>query len=102
MHPETARELGIDDGEWVYAENDRGRVRCKAKVTPIAHPRIVIGGSRLVAAGDRRQGTRASTVSGTINCNQLVPMGTQSRSGYGGAAYKTILCRIAKIKTGGQ
>ena len=32
------------------------------------------------------------------NCNQLVPMGTQSKSGFGGGAYKTSLCRIVKIK----
>jgi hypothetical protein len=28
----------------------------------------------------------------------LVPMGTQSKSGFGGGAYKTSLCRLVKIK----
>ena len=39
--PSTAKELGIDDGEWVAIENDRGRIRRKAKVTPIVHPQVV-------------------------------------------------------------
>ncbi len=32
------------------------------------------------------------------NINNLVPMGTQSRSGYGGATYRNGLCRVTKIK----
>ena len=34
IHPDTAKELGIYDGEWVYIENDLGRVKRKAKHSP--------------------------------------------------------------------
>ncbi len=33
MHPETAEKYGIVDGEWVWVENSRGKVRGKAFVT---------------------------------------------------------------------
>jgi anaerobic selenocysteine-containing dehydrogenase len=32
MHREDARELGIRDGDWVWIENERGRIRQKAQV----------------------------------------------------------------------
>jgi anaerobic selenocysteine-containing dehydrogenase len=41
IHPETASKLGISDGDWVYIETSRGRVKQKAKVTSGTHPRIV-------------------------------------------------------------
>ena len=34
IHPETAEKYGVVDGEWVWVENSRGKVRGKAFVTP--------------------------------------------------------------------
>jgi hypothetical protein len=34
-----------------------------------------------------------------LNVNQLIPMGPQSQSGFGGAPTKTVLCRIYPVKT---
>jgi anaerobic selenocysteine-containing dehydrogenase len=31
MHPETAKELGIEDGDWVWIESPRGKVKQKCK-----------------------------------------------------------------------
>jgi anaerobic selenocysteine-containing dehydrogenase len=41
IHPSTAEDLGIKEGDWVYVETKRGRIRQKATVTPIIHPRVV-------------------------------------------------------------
>jgi anaerobic selenocysteine-containing dehydrogenase len=41
IHPETAKRLGIAQGEWVEVESLLGRVRLKAKVTTGIHPRVV-------------------------------------------------------------
>jgi anaerobic selenocysteine-containing dehydrogenase len=41
IHPETARERGIKDGDWVWIETARGRIRQKAKVTEDIHPGVV-------------------------------------------------------------
>ncbi|NIR17323.1 MAG: dimethylsulfide dehydrogenase, partial [Desulfobacterales bacterium] len=42
IHPEAARDLGIINGEEVWVENQFGRCRRKAKVTPIIHPKMVM------------------------------------------------------------
>ncbi|MCD8332141.1 MAG: molybdopterin-dependent oxidoreductase [Oscillospiraceae bacterium] len=96
IHPKVMRQLGIDNGEWVWVENDRGRIRRKVKENPSMHPGIVSvphgwwlpetegKGPNFFGAWD-------------INCNLLVPTDTQSESGYGGGVYKTTLCRVRKI-----
>ena len=44
MHPDTAGDLSIEDGEWVWIETPQvkgERVRLKAKLTDNVHPRMV-------------------------------------------------------------
>lgn len=43
INPATARELGINNGDWVYIENKRGRITHKAKYTENLHPKVVVG-----------------------------------------------------------
>ncbi len=95
VHPSVAKPLGISNGDWVTIENERGSIRRKATVTPIVHPKTVS-----VPHGwwlPESQGEEPNLFGiWDINCNVLTPMGTQSKSGYGGGAYKTTLVRIAK------
>ena len=42
INPETARKLGIEDGDWVYIENRRGRITQRAEFTDNLHPRVVV------------------------------------------------------------
>jgi anaerobic selenocysteine-containing dehydrogenase len=97
INPQTAKDLGIVDGEWVIAENNHGRAKFKAQLTLTAHPKIVSVGHGwwIPEAKPEAPGLFDNW---EHNCNQLVPMGTQSKSGFGGGAYKTSLCRIVKIK----
>jgi len=41
IHPETAREMSIQDGEWVYLASPRGRVEIRANYDQDLHPRVV-------------------------------------------------------------
>ncbi|MEM2455204.1 MAG: molybdopterin-dependent oxidoreductase [Candidatus Bathyarchaeia archaeon] len=41
IHHETARELGISNGDWVWIETRRGRILQRARVGPHQHPRVV-------------------------------------------------------------
>ena len=41
IHPETARPLGIKDGDWIWIETRRGRMQQKAKLTDGIDPRVV-------------------------------------------------------------
>ena len=42
IHPETAQKRGIHDGQWVYIESPRGRIRQRAKLNDGIHPRVIV------------------------------------------------------------
>ncbi len=99
INPKTAKERGISHGEWVYVENHRGRVKAKAKVTPVVPPWMV-----MVAHGwwlPETQGT-APYFHGVweYNINNLLEMGEQGRCGFGGGGQRSALCQITKIEEG--
>jgi anaerobic selenocysteine-containing dehydrogenase len=97
IHPDTAKELDIVDGEWVYIENSRGRVKFKTVVTPTILPRVIAPThSWWLPETDGK----APNFFGVWdhNINNLVPACTQGRSGWGGAGNRRFLCRIVKIK----
>jgi anaerobic selenocysteine-containing dehydrogenase len=41
IHPKTAGELGIEDGDWVWIESPRGKVKQKCKIFDGIDPRVV-------------------------------------------------------------
>lgn len=41
IHPETARSHGIGQGDWVWIETSRGRIKQKARLTSGIDPRVV-------------------------------------------------------------
>ena len=61
-----------------YAENNHGRAKFKTQITPTAHPKIVSVGHGwwLPEADGKAPGLFNNW---EHNCNQLVPMGTQSQ-----------------------
>ena len=43
LHPDTARELGLKEGDWVYIETDQGRIKQKLSLNKDIDKRVVIG-----------------------------------------------------------
>jgi thiosulfate reductase/polysulfide reductase chain A len=41
IHPDTAKEHGIRDGDWIWIESPRGRIQQKARITDGIDPRVV-------------------------------------------------------------
>ena len=41
IHPDTAMALGIADGDWIYIETRRGRIKQKAKFNTGIHPKVI-------------------------------------------------------------
>ena len=41
IHPKTAENADIDDGEWVYIETIRGRIQQKARLTKGIDPKVI-------------------------------------------------------------
>ena len=96
VHPSVMKELGIDNGEWVWVENDRGRIRRKVKENPSMHPKTVSVPHGWWLPEAKGEGPNFYNA-WDLNCNVLIPIDTQSESGYGGGAYKTTLVRLRKI-----
>ena len=42
INPQTAAELGIKEGDWVWIETRRGRIKQKADLTQAIHPKVVV------------------------------------------------------------
>jgi anaerobic selenocysteine-containing dehydrogenase len=41
IHPDTAKKHGIKEGDWVYIETPRGRIKQRARMLPEMHPQVV-------------------------------------------------------------
>jgi len=42
IHPDTAKELDIEEGDWVQIETPRGSIKHKAKLSNGIHPKVVV------------------------------------------------------------
>jgi len=95
MNPDTAADLGVSEGDWVWIENQRGRCKQIAKFNPSLDPRVVSAehgwwypekdGAEPVLFG----------VFDT-NINNLTPQCQNDQTGYG-APYKCQLCKIYPV-----
>jgi len=95
INPETARSLGISDGEWVWVENWLGRCRLKAKLTPVVPEWMVMAEHGWWFP---EENGAEPTLFGVwkSNINQLIPMGYQGKDGLG-APIKHLLCKVYKL-----
>ena len=42
IHPETAHRHGIENGQWIYIESPRGRIKQRAKLNSGINPRVIV------------------------------------------------------------
>jgi anaerobic selenocysteine-containing dehydrogenase len=95
IHPDTAKEHHIEQGDWIWVENWMGKVQMKAKVTAIV-PRWMV----MTAHGwwfPERSGEETELYGlWESNINQLMPMGAQGKDGLG-TPTKHLLCKVYKV-----
>jgi anaerobic selenocysteine-containing dehydrogenase len=95
IHPDTAKEHGISNGDWVWIENWMGRVKNKAKVSPIV-PRWMV----MSAHGwwfPEREGKEEELYGlWESNINQVMPMGVYGKDGLG-TPTKQLMCKIYRV-----
>jgi anaerobic selenocysteine-containing dehydrogenase len=94
IHPETAKRLGVEDGEWVVLENWMGRVRLKAKLTKVV-PEWMVMATHGWWFPEREPSEPELFGVWEHNVNQLLPMGEVGEDGLG-SPIKHSLCRIVK------
>jgi anaerobic selenocysteine-containing dehydrogenase len=97
IHPKTAKSLDIIDGDWVYIENHRGRVKARARVTPVVPAwMVMVAHSWWLPEED---GTKPHFYGiWDYNVCNLFQMGDHGRCGFGGGSQRSALCKVYKIQ----
>lgn len=94
LNPKTAEKLGVSDGQWVWIEGVRGKVKRKLKTTPVIHEKIAMAPHAWWLPETEGAAPNLYGI-WDINVNQLIPTGVNHPvTGYGGAPTKTMLCKI--------
>ena len=94
MNPAAAKNLGLEEGDWCWIENQRGRCRQKLRFNPSLDERVVRAEHgwwfpETEGAEPNLFGTFDS------NINNLIPQCDNGVTGYG-APYKNQLCKVYK------
>jgi anaerobic selenocysteine-containing dehydrogenase len=95
IHPETAASLGIDEGDMVYIETKRGRIKQRAVLTEGIDPRV-IGVS--YAWWFPEQGVESLHGWRESNINVLTASEPPYNPEIGSTNLRGILCRVYKVK----
>jgi anaerobic selenocysteine-containing dehydrogenase len=95
IHPDTAAEHGIKEGDWVEVENPFGRARHKAHLVITIDPRVVH--TRHGWWYPEQDGEEPNLFGvWKSNVNNLVPHFDIGRLGFG-APFKSVFCSIKKV-----
>ena len=92
ISPELAAEYGIEEGDWCWIENHRGRCKERAHITPGLDPKMIEAEHAWWFPEESRKDLYRNFDS---NINNLTTMSAPGKSGYG-APYSGLLCKIYK------
>ena len=93
IHPQTASKLGIREGEWVYIETRRGRIKQKATLSDSIDPRIVVAD---YAWWFPEKGVSSLYGYAESNINMLTDNKPPYSREMGGANLRGMLCKVYK------
>jgi anaerobic selenocysteine-containing dehydrogenase len=94
LHPDTARGLGIKDGDWVYVETKRGRIRQKAAFNKNIDPRVAV-----VSYGWWFPERSVADLHGWAesNINVLTESAPPHEPSLGSTVLRGMLCKVYKV-----
>lgn len=96
IHPETAAELGIREGDWVYMENQFGRAKERAHLMPAIKRNVVHATHGWWYPEKNGEEPNLYGV-WESNINTLIPHKHIGKLGFG-APFKSILCKVYKAE----
>jgi anaerobic selenocysteine-containing dehydrogenase len=99
IHPATAARYGLDEGDWAWVENDRGRAKRRVRLTTALDERVCSTDHawwRPEAPAELEDGLFDLW---NLSINQLITW-QPGKSGLG-SNYKTLLCRVYRAEEGG-
>jgi anaerobic selenocysteine-containing dehydrogenase len=94
VHPETAGELGIAEGEWVWIETPRGRIKQVAQLFPGMDPRVVV----VQASWWYPEEPGPDHGLWKSNANILTSSEPPYDPAIGSTTFRALLCRIYKVE----
>ena len=95
IHPNDAAKLGIEDGDWVWIENQRGRCREVARVTETMKEGVVCADHGWSFPGEVADEAPYLQGIWDVNINNLTTQCVVGETGYG-APYRCLLCKVYK------
>ena len=95
VHPETAKAHGIEEGDWVWIETPRGRIRQRANLFAGMDPRLVIVQASFCYW--EKQGAERLL---TSNANVLTSDEGPFDGPAGSVNMRALLCKIYKVEEG--
>jgi anaerobic selenocysteine-containing dehydrogenase len=96
IHPDTAKNLGIEDGDWITIENRHGKCKQRAKLTERIHP-MVVSAQHGWWFPEKRGPEPSLFGVWESNINLLLPSGWTGRSGFG-YPFKSQVCKVYKLE----
>jgi anaerobic selenocysteine-containing dehydrogenase len=94
IHPDTAAKHGIKEGDWVWIETKRGKVKQKAKITMGIDPRVV---HAVRWWYPEKSGPDHGIWDVNIN---IVTLDSPYDPGIGSPTMRGLLCKISKVEEG--
>lgn len=98
IHPETAAQLGVIEGDWVMMENMFGKAKARAKLTPTIHPKVVHATHGWWFPEKPGEEPNLFGV-WEANINTLIPHKHIGKLGFGCPA-KQMICKVYRIEKG--
>lgn len=87
IHPLTASELGIEDGDWMLVKSPKGSIRVRARVRFTVHPRVV-----MVTHG------YGEPYAGNADLANLITSEKERDPVAGGTGNRSFLCKVKKAE----
>ncbi len=98
IHPDTAEKHGIHDGEWVWVENDHGRFRQVARISPTIRPDTVHAEHAWWYPEQEAEDLFGTFDSNVNNCT----VAHETCEGGVGSSIKCMLCKIYPYQEGDE
>jgi anaerobic selenocysteine-containing dehydrogenase len=95
IHPDTAQGLGIEDGDWVWIETPRGRIKQKAQLFAGLDPRVVMAQHSwwYPERNDEESLWESNVNVITASASDLPP-----DPATGSTTFRALLCKIYKVE----
>jgi anaerobic selenocysteine-containing dehydrogenase len=96
IHPRTAEELGIEEGDWITVTSPKGEIHARARITGAVHPRMVF-----VTHGYGEPYAEEEIGVGEADLPNVITSEVERDPVSGATGNRSFLCKIARAEQAG-